>query len=91
MSKNTGKKKSKVQKPNKRKGWTTDDQFAYLDGLIPSFKTAQVNNTTQEMWVPIENHWFSCWPLSPPSAAETAEGLSDDDRRKKVMDVSDFV
>lgn len=88
MSKITGKKKPKAQK---RKGWTTDAQFSYLDGLIPTFKTAQANNTTQDMWVPIENHWFSHWPLPLPSAAEVAEGLSDEDRRKKVMDVSSFV
>lgn len=76
------------KQPSKRRGWTTDDQFAYLDSLIPIFKAAQSNGTTSEMWPPIEKHWFTTWGLDPPNAKELAAGKSEDDRRKAVMEVS---
>ena len=81
-------KRVKTTKPPKRKGWTEDDQFTYLSGLIPSFKVAQVNNTTGEIWGPIEDYWFKNWPLAPPTEKERARGATDATRRKKVMNVS---
>lgn len=80
--------KTKGKQPTRRRGWTSDEQFTYLNGLIPSFKTAQVNNTTQEMWSPIENYWFKTWPLPDLTEAETSAGVKDATRRKKIMDVS---
>lgn len=87
MGKNSGKRQKNHQgkKATKRRGWTTDDQFKYLNDLLPSFKTAQVSNTTHEMWAPIENQWFTQWPL--PVLTE-AESVNDFARRKKIMDVS---
>lgn len=80
--------KSKATKAPKRRGWTSDEQFSYLDSILPTYRGAQTNNTTQEMWGPIEEHWFSHWPLSAPTDAEVEKGLTDHERRKKVMDVS---
>lgn len=80
--------KTKGKQPTRRRGWTSDEQFTYLNGLIPSFKTAQVNNTTQEMSSPIENYWFKTWPLPDLTEAETSAGVKDATRRKKIMDVS---
>lgn len=75
--------KAKATKPTQRRGWTTDDQFTYLNDILPAFKTAQVNNTTQEIWPAIEAGWFTRWPLATPT-----EGGAGNTERKKTMDVS---
>lgn len=88
MGKNKRPTKTKGKQATKRKGWTTDEQFSYLHDLIPAFKVAQVNNNTHDMWAPIENHWFKTWPLPALTDLEKSQQITDDTRRKKVMNVS---
>ena len=92
MGKNSGKRsaKGKIQKTPKRRGWTSDEQFKYLNDLLMSFKAAQANNTTSKIWSPIENYWFGRWPLPSPTEDEVKQGLTEQEQRTKVMDVSGF-
>ena len=80
--------KGNTKKNPKRRGWTTDEQFNYLNNFLPTFKTAQVKNMTQEMWLPIKQYRFTQWPLGAATEDEVKQGLTNQAWRKRIMEVS---
>jgi hypothetical protein len=72
-----------------RKGWTTEEQFAYLSSLIPSYLEAQAKKKVPDLWPGIFEGWFQRWPLVPPSDKDIAAGLGGDARYKATKLVSE--
>jgi len=56
-------KKSKSGKKG-RKGWTTEEQIAYLESQKASYLAAQSTKKLSEFWPPVEEEWFTQWPTT---------------------------
>lgn len=61
-----------------RRGWTTEEQVAYLESCKPSYLAAQSTKMTGEFWLPVWEEWFQRWP---------AELLDKDIEKGKMLDV----
>lgn len=64
-----------IQKKTKgvRRGWSTPEQYAWLEGLIPSYQKAQAGGFWKlaEFWPNLFEEWFSRWPESTVTPSVT--------------------
>jgi hypothetical protein len=76
-----------------KKPWTTPEQRAWLEALIPAFIQAQQEKATTSFFEDSYNRWYEKWPTAAPSEEEikAAEGSAEKalaSKRKTVDSVS---
>ena len=57
---------SKSQKGG-RKGWTTEEQFNWLQERIPLYLDSRAEGQLglNQFWIQLYDGWFECWPVEP--------------------------
>lgn len=54
-----------------KKQWTTPDQRAWLEALVPKFVQAQKDSTTSKVFFPtMYDSWYEIYPARVPTEAE---------------------
>ena len=56
-----------------KRPWTTPEQRAWLEALVPAFVKAQQEKATGSFFEDTYNKWYEKWPTTAPSEEEIKE------------------
>jgi hypothetical protein len=75
----SAKKAATEPKKKGRRGWTTDEQEAFLKSQIPSFLSSKSTNLRGDFWPPLWEQYFDRWPIPSAAAEDSTTGEGNDE------------
>ncbi|KAI0245296.1 hypothetical protein BJV78DRAFT_1092302, partial [Lactifluus subvellereus] len=70
--------------------WTTAEQWAWLEGLIPAFVQAQQEKSTGTFFEDTYNEWHEKWPTPAPTEDDIRHAKGSTEKalavKRKIMD-----